>query len=160
MMRAGIPMDGLSRSGGLVGARLCRPSGSTEAFRDYVRILARHRINMNLFVGTLVDGIDIVSCVADVEENRLKDLRDSIPDFENEIQLSGPVGLISLFPHRSNLKAVGSAIVALARAHIPLGGFCSSLSAVTFIIDRDHQEKALSTLAECFGIPSAQIFSR
>jgi aspartokinase len=159
-MRAGIPIDGLSLAGGLVEARLCKPSGPTEEVRDFVRLLARHRINMNLFVGTLVDGVNIVSCIADTEGNRLKDLTGSIRGFGGEIKLSGPVGLISLFPHRSSLKVVGSAVTALVRAHIPLGGFCSSLSAVTFIIDRAHQEKALSTLAECFRISSAQVFSR
>ncbi|MEW6665842.1 MAG: hypothetical protein AB1512_11555 [Thermodesulfobacteriota bacterium] len=153
-------MDGLTRTGGMVEVRLCKPSGPADAFGDFARLLARHRINMNVFIGTLVHGVNIVSCVSNADEDRLKDLTDSCPDLRGEVEWAGPVGLISVFPHRSSLKAVGSAITALARAHIPMHGFCSSLSAVTFIIDQALQEKALSALVECFEIPDAQIYSR
>lgn len=153
-------MDGLNQVGGMVQVRLCSPPDAGDPLRDFLRLLTQHRINMSLFFGTLLDGVNITSCVADADGDRLKGLTDSIPGLRGEVEWPGPVGLISVFPHRSNLKAVGSAILALARTRIPLWGFCSSLSAVTFIIDQAHQEKALLALAECFEIPPAQIYSR
>lgn len=159
-MKPEIPMDGLTLAGGLVEVSFRKPAGPEEALGDFVHFLAEHRVNMNLFQGTLLDGVNIVSYVADADRNRLKGLMDSGPVFGDQVGWNGRVGLISLFPHRSRLKAVGSAIMALARGHIPIRGFCSSLSAVTFIIEQAHHEKALSALAACFEVPDTRIHRR
>jgi aspartokinase len=153
-------MDGLTLASGLVEVILWKPAGPPEALGEFARFLAQHRINMNLFLGALLDGVSIVSCVSEADRDRLDDLMDSSPVSGDEVEWHGRVGLISLFPHRSSLKALGAGIMALARAHIPVGGFCSSLSAVTFIVEQAHHEKALLALAGCFEVPDARIHRR
>jgi aspartokinase len=160
LMAARVSMDGLNQVGGMVQARLLHRTDSENFLAVFLRVLAQDRINMNLCLATRLEGDEITCCVADTQGNRLKSLADSLTESCVEVEFHGTASLLSVFPHRSSLKTLGLALTALAGAHVPLYGFCSSLSALTFTIDQDHCGKALTALSECFEIPPAQVYVR
>ena len=85
-------------------------------------------------------------------EDRVKSVTEPIPDLKACLEFSAPVDLLSVFPHQFNLKALGLSLTALGKSHIPLHGFCSSLSALTFITDHADLGQASSVLQESFNL--------
>jgi hypothetical protein len=78
---------------------------------------------------------------------------DSDPDPAKRAEVHEPAGLISIFPLRSSLRTLGMALIALAGARVPIYAFCSSLSALTFVIDHDRLQDALTAFETCFDFP-------
>jgi hypothetical protein len=62
------------------------------------------------------------------------------------------VDLLALFPHCFDFKILGLGLTALARARIPLIGFCSSLSAITFVTDHTDLDPTIAALKGCFEV--------
>ncbi|MBN1102000.1 MAG: hypothetical protein JXL84_01160 [Deltaproteobacteria bacterium] len=153
-------MDGLNQVGGMVQARLRHRTDPGDFIPVFLRLLTQNQINMNLCLVTRMERTDITCCVAETDGNRLENLMDSVTDFRGEGEFHGRVSLLSVFPHRSSLKTLGLALTALADAQVPLYGFCSSLSAITFVIDQTQGKKAISSLSGSFEIPAAQVYSR
>ena len=91
-------------------------------------------------------------CVAASDEARVKNVTEPISDLKACLEFSAPVDLLSVFPHQFNLKALGLSLMALGKARIPLHGFCSSLSALTFITDHAALELACSVLQGPFNL--------
>jgi aspartokinase len=123
--------------------------------------LAQDRINMNLLIteeGKESGGI--LCCMAAADGSRTRKLIDTNPDLTNYAEMHEPVGLISIFPLRSSLKTVGLALIALAEARVPVYGFCSSLSALTFVIDHDRLQEALAAFEGCFDFPGERSAGR
>ena len=149
-----IPMEGVKVVGELVRLNVGNPFLRQEAMADFLRGLAQHRINMNLFIGgEEEEGIQFSWCVAAADESRVRNLTGSMSDLKERIQFYTPVDLLSVFPHQFNLKVLGLVLMAFARAQVPVYGFCSSLSTITFITDHIHSERALAVLGDCFELP-------
>lgn len=152
-----VPMEGVKRCGELVQVNLVHASPPEEFLPGFLGILTQSRINMNLFVGKATEkGIQFTCCVTSTDGSRVRELIDNIADLSGCAEFDHPVDLISIFPHQFNLKVVGLGLMAFARAQIPLYGFCSSLSALTFITDQTHSDKALAILEEFFDLPAEQ----
>lgn len=145
-----------------VGPRLTRVSliheGAEEDLRTgFLHLLALERINMNLLVS---EGGRALCCVAAADGSRMGELIRSNPNLQGGALIEEPVGLMSIFPIRSSFKAVGQALIALAEAHVPVYGFCSSLSALTVVIDHDRLDDALTAFEGGFDFPGERAAKR
>ena len=149
-----IPVEGMASSGDLVRVNALKVCLSAELLTRFLRGLVENRINMNLFIGGEAEGgIQFTCCVAAPDGGRVKAMTDSIAHLKACVEFSAPVELLSVFPHRFNLKVLGLGLMALGRAQIPLHGFCSSLSALTFITDHTDLDQASAALEGYFGFP-------
>ena len=148
-----IPMEGMKVSGDLVRVYVVDASLTEEFLMRFIRGLAENRINMTLFIGEEGSGgIHFTCCVAAQDGERVKMMTDPIPDLKACVKSSAPVDLLSVFPHRFNLKALGLSLMALGKAKIPFHGFCSSLSALTFITDHTDLDQTSAVLQESFSL--------
>jgi len=149
-----IPMEGVNVSPKMVRVTVCHSLPGGDLMAGFLHPLARDRINMKLLITK--EGKEesrAFCCMAAADGTRAKGLIDSTPDMAKQAELYEPVGLISIFPLRSSLKAVGLALIALGEARVPVHGFCSSLSALTFVIDHDRLQEALAAFEGCFDFP-------
>ena len=147
-----IPMEGIKLSSDCVQVNVGTASFTEELVASFLRGLTDHRINMSLFIGGEgPGGIQFTCCVGVPDEERVKTLTEPIPDLKGGVEFSGPVDLVSVFPHQFNLKALGLSLIALGKAKIPMHGFSSSLSALTFIIDHADLDQAASALQASFS---------
>jgi aspartokinase len=152
-----VPMQGVKRCGELVQVSLVNASPPEDFLPGFLRTLTQSRINMNLFVGKATEkDIQFTCCVNSSDGSRVRELTDNVTGLSGYAEFHHPVDLISIFPHQFNLKVVGLGLMAFARAQIPLYGICSSLSALTFITDHTHSDKALAILEEFFDLPAEQ----
>jgi aspartokinase len=149
-----IPMEGVKVVGDLVRLNVGSTFLRQDVMADFLRGLAQDGINMNLFIGREEEqGIQFSCCVAAADESGARKVTGSMPDLKERTRVHGPVDLLSVFPHQFNLKVLGLGLMALTRAQIPVYGFCSSFSALTFITDHTHSERALAVLGDCFELP-------
>lgn len=148
-----MAVDGVNTIQGLVQVRFRRPSGTADSLSAFPRVMAERHKNMNLFLGWEAEGeIRVMSCVAAEDGDFFRQWAGSIPGLEDEACRGA--GLVSVFPHRSSLQFAGLAMTALSKAGIPVYGFCSSLSALTFIVAQSHVEKADAALRHYFNLPT------
>jgi aspartokinase len=148
-----IPMEGMKVSGDLVLVEGTDLPATGERLSIFLSGLTQAGVNMNLFIGAKTEeGTQFECCVAASDEGRVKPLLDGKPELKTGVEFAAPVDLLTLFPHRFDLKILGLSLTALGRARIPLHGFCSSLSAITFITDHTDLEKASAALEGCFGL--------
>jgi aspartokinase len=149
-----IPMEGVNISPKMTRVSLSHSSLGGGLISDFLHPLAQERINMNLFIaGEGRKGCQVLCCVAEADGSRTVRLAHPTSGQAEGTVVHEPVGLISIFPLHSSLKTVGLALIALAGARVPVYGFCSSLSALTFVIDHDRLDEAISAFEGCFGFP-------
>jgi hypothetical protein len=100
--------------------------------------------------------IQLSCCVAVEDRHRVRNLIDSELELGGDVKFIPSVGLLSVFPHQSSLKILGLSLYAIGKARLPLYGIASSLSALTFITDYIHLDKAAETLEQYLELPSNQ----
>ena len=69
---------------------------------------------------------------------------------KNSHFISG-VGLLSVFPHRSSLNALGLSLAAISRSNISVLGMSSSISSLIFVLKYYQLSKAINSLRGCFS---------
>ncbi len=152
-MNDAIPMEGMKVSGDLVRVDVVDASRTEGLLRGFLKALTENRISMSLFIGGEgPEGPQFTCCVAALDEEKVRSLTEPIPDLKACVEFSAPVDLLSVFPHRFNLKALGLSLMALGKAQISFHGFCSSLSALTFITDHTDLEQASAVLQKSFNL--------
>ena len=153
-----ISLEGLNASAEMVEVSMEDSSGmGLHRLMEFPRLLARDRINMHFFVGLQRGGEVRSTCgIATVNKGRLKALAEWEPHLKAGMEDHGSVVLLSVFPHQFDLKVVGLALSALSAARIPLRGFCSSLSALTFVTEPTSLDNAVAALRERFQISSCR----
>lgn len=67
------------------------------------------------------------------------------------------VGLLSVFPHQASLSVLGEVLQILKSLDVIVHGFASSIAALTFVIDFDCLQKAVSALADTLDLKEHQI---
>jgi aspartokinase len=150
-----VNLEGMTATGALVRVNIVKGSAPEDILAGFLRSLAQKRINMRLLIGSESHrGVQASCCVADGDGIRVKTIVDSTPDLKECTELQGATALVSIFPHRSNLKTVGLALIALAEAGLPLYGLCSSLSALTFITDHARLQEVFTALQTHFDFNS------
>lgn len=148
-----IAMEGLKVSGNLSLMEVADRSYAGERLSRMLGELAKAGVNMMLFIGgESQEEIRFASCVAASDGAHIKALMDLNPELRTGVELSAAVDLLALFPHRFDFRILGLGLTALARARIPLHGFCSSLSAITFVADHADLDQAVAALKGCFDL--------
>jgi hypothetical protein len=151
-----VHLEGMSTTEALVRVNIVNGAAPDDILKGFVGSLAKERINMRLFIGAKGGcGVQAMCCVADTDTIQVKRLTDSIPDCEGYAEPQGPAALVSIFPHRCDLKTVGLALMAFSDAGLPLYGLCSSLSALTFITDHARLHDVLTALQACFDFANS-----
>jgi aspartokinase len=154
------PLDGMNVRGGLARISVEDPARSGDLAQDFLRLLAQNRVNMNLFITGEGQGrAHVVCCVAGSDGERMRARFSSGSGWMTLTEYHEPVDLVSIFPHRSSMKMLGLALIALAEADVPLQGFCSSLSSLTFMIHHNRLEEACTALKNCFDLPGERVRS-
>ena len=130
----------------------CEPPFSGVSL--FLRICNENRINLP-FITTASSLRDfrLACCLASEDLIRVKNIINKGNVFNAQIQYTPGVGLVSVFPHKSNLRILGLLLHALGKADIPLLGMSSSISALTFITDHAQLDRAVSFLKNFFEIP-------
>jgi hypothetical protein len=64
-----------------------------------------------------------------------------------------PVGTLSIYPHRSSITVLGAALQALNEHGVGVHAVASSISALTFVVDYVHQDKAAAVLTDLMTLP-------
>lgn len=148
-----IAMEGLRVSGNLALMEVADRSYAGERLSRMLGELAEAGVNLNLFTGgETQEEIRFACCVAASDGAHIKALMDLNPELRTGVELSATVDLLALFPHCFDFKILGLGLTALARARIPLIGFCSSLSAITFVTDHTDLDQAIAALKGCFEV--------
>jgi hypothetical protein len=149
-----VHLEGMNGTEALVRVNIVNGLAPDDVLNGFLRSLAQERINMRLFIGAESGcGIQVTCCVADADGIRVKTLADSAPELRGCTELYGAAALVSIFPHRFSLKTVGLALTAFSEANLPLHGFCSSLSALTFITDHARLQEVFTALQAHFDFP-------
>ena len=147
-----LPMEGVNISPKMARVSAVRPGGDLSA--GLLDPVAQNRINLKLVIAEQgKDGSRISCCVATTDERRTMSLLGCDPGPAEHGERYEPAGLISIFPLRSSLRTLGLALIALAEARVPVHAFCSSLSALTFVVDHDRLQEALAAFEGCFDFP-------
>jgi aspartokinase len=153
-MHEKIRMEGVNVSPKMARVSVFHDSPGGDLKTGFLHPMAQDRINLKLLITEeRKERSSILCCLAEADGSRTRNLIDSRPDLTKCAEIHEPVGLISIFPLRSSLKTVGLALIALAEARVPVYGFCSSLSALTFVIDHDRLQEALAAFEGCFDFP-------
>lgn len=152
-----IKIEGIKLSNELFHVNLRNRSNQQNTISQFCQILAAHQINMP-FLSTTCSGrrIQVSCCVAVEDRHRVRNLIDSEPELGGDVKFTPSVGLLSVFPHQSSLKILGLSLYAIGKARLPLYGLASSLSALTFITDYIHLDKAAETLEQYLELPFNQ----
>ncbi|MGD8984069.1 MAG: hypothetical protein PVH99_08340 [Desulfobacteraceae bacterium] len=152
-----IKIEGIKLSNELFQVNLRNRSNQENTISQFCQILAAHQINIPFFSTTYLDQrIQVSCCVAVEDKHRVRNLIDSEPELGGDVKFMPSVGLLSVFPHQSSLKILGLSLYAIGKARLPLYGLASSLSALTFITDYIHLDKAAATLEQYLELPSNQ----
>ncbi|MBW1943549.1 MAG: hypothetical protein JRJ51_12045 [Deltaproteobacteria bacterium] len=150
-----IRIDGLKLSDELLQIRIrYSPRSAHSPFLLYRR-LAEHAINVT-FLSAACRASDMASscCVSIKAQHEVRDLIASDPDLEGHIQFFPSVGMVSLFPHQNSMAVLGRALQAFGKAHLPLYGVGSSLSALSFITDYTRLGDAAEEIEKALKSPS------
>ena len=152
-----IKIEGIKLSNELFQVNLRNRSTQENTISQFCQILAANQINIP-FLSTTYLGrrMQVSCCVAVEDKSRVRNLFNSEPELGGEVEFTPSVGLLSVFPHQSSLKIFGLSLYAIGKARLPLYGLASSLSALTFITDYLHLDKAAETLEEYLELPSNQ----
>ena len=113
----------------------------------FYKDLAAGQINMEFLSRTFIDGKHQTSCcIKSVFHNQVITPLNSHVLLKDHTEIIPSVGLISLFPHRFSLEILGQSLNAFGCARLPIYGFASSISSITFITDYDRLKEAEETL--------------
>lgn len=149
-----FPMEGCKVAGGLFQAELLYPSPEKGTLTGLLGRFAENHVNLGLMTGRQTgERLELSLLVSPGDAERARVLLQSDPDPAREGRFRPSIDVLTVFPHKGELRAVGLGLIALARKGVPLHGFCSSLSSLTFVIDSDDTEKALTALGACFDLP-------
>ena len=133
-------MEGMKVNGDLVLVEGVDLPATGERLSRFLSGLAQTGVNMSLFIGGKTqEGTQFECCVAASDEGRVKALMHGNPELKTGVEFAAPVDLLTLFPHRFDLKILGLGLTALARARIPLH---DSVSVIPGFLDLTHVQNS------------------
>lgn len=149
-----ISLDGIKLSPELIWLHLQDLVAETDAHLHFVRQLSQDQINLPFIVTHCSAGRLHLSCCVPVEDGkRLREILRSENSFGRRFHLVGSVGLISMFPHRSNLPLLYVLIDVLRAASLTVYGFASSISSLTFVTDYAELDTAVAAIKQHVDLP-------
>jgi aspartokinase len=152
-------IEGIKLSNELIAIDFRNIPDSEDLISHVCELFALNQINMP-FLSVTRNGkkMHLSCCVSVEDKTRIKDLFHSESILSSSAECISGVGLLSIFPHQSSMKILGLSLQALGEACLPIYGLASSLSALTFVMDYTHLNKAVTSLREYLDIPPDQVF--
>ena len=151
-------IEGIKLSNELIAIDFRNIPDSEDLISHVCELLALNQINMPFLSVTRVGRKLRLSCCVSVEDKtRIKDLFHSASILSSPAEFIDAVALLSIFPHQSSMKILGLSLLALGEAGLSVYGLASSLSALTFVMDYSHLNKAVASLREYLDIPPGQV---
>lgn len=119
------------------------------------RILAEEKISIVFLTMDRTGVHRRTSCCVDIaHEKRVRALIESEKALRERACFTGAVGLLSMFPHQSQLQVLGGSLLALGEANLPILDLSSSLAALSFVLRYTDLETALTALGRFFLFPA------
>ena len=156
--REPMKLDGIKLSHELVLFNLRDLTRATTALSRFFRYLSDHQINLPFITTLCTAGNARISCCAMLQDgDRIRNHFDGEPDFEGKVTWVPAVGMLSLFPHKSRLRLLETALTAMASADLPIHGFATSVSALSLITDYRGMDLAVTAVKRHFDLPRGHV---
>lgn len=160
-MESRIRIDGITLSKRLIVVQLWNLPDINGYLDQFCRTLSKHHINLSFLSATRMEGErQITCCVAEEDQNSIKTVLQSEIGLACSVRYISSACILSLFPHRFDLKVLGLVIKAFDDSNIPLYGLASSISTLSFLTRYDTLDDAVVALKKCLDVQSDQIFSK
>jgi aspartokinase len=160
MVAAGLDMteklsiNGLKLSDPLTSIWIHAPNQTVDRLPLFCRLLAQGQINIAfLTAASIVDSKPVLCCIDTKDHPAVAERVEHNGDLKGCVRFGGTVGVITFYPHQSNLKLMGLALHVLSRSGIRVHGMASSIAALSFVIDFDRLEEAGRLLMETLQLP-------
>ncbi|MCP3951521.1 MAG: hypothetical protein GY697_04795 [Desulfobacterales bacterium] len=148
-----IRIKGLKISGELCLVILREDSPGNGLLPAFCSILAGSQINIPFLSAEYhAGGIQANCCVDAAHRTLLKRLLSAEPVLQKRAEYKSGVGLLTLFPHQSNLKLFGLSLRTLSKANLRVFAMASSIGALTYVLDYARLDKAASVLQTRFEL--------
>ena len=116
--------------------------------------MAKQKINLTYLTASFSHQPAAASfCIAATDLDQVQRLIDCEPDLEQRIRTIAPVGALTVFPHRSDLRLLGLLLTVLSRADCPIYGIASSISTLTLNTNYWLIGRALRVLKSILELP-------
>ena len=150
-----IGIGGIKLSPELVQYTFVCPLDQASRSGKILNSIAAKAINLPFLSLSATAGEARVSlCVTVANSTIVRHLIADGLDQSQSIHCTSSVGTFSVFPHRYNFDLLGQLLTHLADAGIVIYGMCSSISALTVVIDFTCQEEAIRALAPYIELPA------
>jgi hypothetical protein len=117
-------------------------------------LMAEQKINLTYLSASFTHQPAAASfCVAASDFDHVQRLIDSQPDLGQRVRTKTPVGALTVFPHRSDLRMLGLLLTTLSKAGCPIYGMASSISTLTLNTNYWLIGRALQALESVLELP-------
>jgi hypothetical protein len=149
-----IRVDGIKLSRELIHINILQGPEKNVQTR-LLASMAEHRINCPMLFCSAMDGrCQGAVCVAAEDSRQLDQVLAMDPELKENVQCISPVGAVSMFPHKFNLKFLGCLMHVFGKTDLPMYGMTASLSALTLTTDYDLLDTVIATLEPYISLPS------
>lgn len=150
---SGTRIRGLKLSEELCLVRLCKAAPAGRIVPAFCSLLAESRLNTPyLNTAYRAGSVQAACCVPAADRMQLKRRIDADPVLSASVTFTRGVGLLTLFPHQSNLEIFGRSLRALVKADLKVFGLASSIGALTYVLAYDCLDRAAEILQACFKL--------
>jgi aspartokinase len=148
------PISGLKLSEQLTSIWVHTPPRMENRLTRLCRLLTRQQINIAFLTSaSLLDSRPVLCCIDVNDQPAVADLMDRNEDLKPHIRYGGCVGVITFYPHRSDLKLLGLALQLLGQNGIKVHGLASSIAALSFVVDFHRIDDAARAFAANLQLP-------
>jgi aspartokinase len=147
-------INGLKLSEKLASIWVHTPPHMENLLARFCRLLTRQQINIAFLTSaSLIDSQPVLCCIDVKDQPAAADLMDRDENLKPCIRYGGSVGVITFYPHRSNLKVLGLALQLLGQNEIKVHGLASSIAALSFVVDFQRLDDAARVFATNLQLP-------
>jgi hypothetical protein len=149
-----ISINGLKLNGPLVAFWVAVSELKAPTLAALYRLLTVNCVNIAFMTaGDAMADEPALCCIDRSEAAKVTALFDNDPQFRDQIRAGSDVGLLTLYPHRSSFKLLGSALQLLGEHEICVYGMASSISALSFVVAFEQLERAGTILSQGLRLP-------
>lgn len=121
-------------------------------FSRILDTVAAKQINIHYLSHSSSSGTDISTlCIA--TENSQEVARLFYPFEQNRIQHIQHTGTLTLFPHRNSVRLMLNVLKLFKRNDLTVHGFCTSISALTLVMNYMDLDRSVAVLGELVDLP-------
>ncbi|MGD8844312.1 MAG: hypothetical protein PVJ84_09145 [Desulfobacteraceae bacterium] len=151
-----ISINGLKLNGPFVALWVAATGTNGSTLAALYRLLTDNCVNIAYMTagGAMADE-PALCCIDRTDAAKVAALFDKDPQFGDRIRMGSDVGLLTLYPHRSSLTVLGSALKLLGGHGIGVCGMASSISALSFVVAFEQLETAGAILSQGLRLPDS-----